>query len=184
MCPCGKSYYTVKKYSDSKGPFEEMWEMKCGCCKNKYEVSSLFSEKKNEIIETKVWMPVKMFNDIISLESHLYASQKKTIEIAHEMFMEKWILYCFSGKNKKEIWKLLTDEGKREPEFSFFDKKVTAENIIDYLKEYFNYQNLDYILKKLKANDLKINQMRSHTEEIRNKLNATEKIIQMKGFAN
>lgn|GEM_PF-2460278 len=159
-CPCGESYFTIKSFHDSNGPFEEHWEMKCEHCKQGYQLSSVLGETKRGPSEMYLWAPRTIHADLGLAESNLKKAQEEVLNIAHEMYLEQWILYCCKGKNKREIWKRLTSSGKKEPSFALFLKLISGLDFAGFLTNYFNYQNMDYILDKLEAKDTVLDEMK------------------------
>jgi len=159
-CPCGESYFTIKSFHDSKGPFEEHWEMKCEYCKKGYQLSSVFGETKRGPSEMYLWTPRTIHVDLGLAESNLKKAQEEVLNIAHEMYLEQWILYCCKGKNKREIWKRVTSNGKQDPPFALFQKLISDLDFTEFLTNYFNYQNMDYILDKLEVNDTILAEMK------------------------
>ncbi len=184
QCPCGQSFFTVKKFHDRNGLFEEYWEMSCNRCKQGYQLDNFLKETENGPAEAYFWVPRNIFSDMVILEAQLHKAQKSILALAHEMYLEQWTLYCYKGKTKREIWNRLTSQGKREPGYKLFDRMATSSNMADYLKDYFNYQNMDYVLKKLNVRDSKIDYMTNMVGNIKQRLEKTQRIMRNKGFIN
>lgn len=159
-CPCGESYFTIKSFHDSNGPFEEHWEMKCGRCKQGYQLSSVLGETKRGPSEMYLWAPRNIHADLGLAESNLKKAQKEVLNIAHEMYLEQWILYCFKGKNKREIWNRMTSNGQKEPQFALFENLLLSLDFAEVLTNYFNYQNMDYIFDKLDITNEVLDEMK------------------------
>jgi len=183
-CPCGKSYFTVNRYHDDKGPFDEHWEMNCNQCKQCYQLSSFLKETDREINEAYLWAPINIFSELAIVECQLHEAQNDALAMARELYLERWILHCCRGQTKRDIWKNLSDDGRREPGFALFDSLVNDLNMGHYLKDYFNYLNLDYILKKLRVRDLRLDGMRSRAADLQRRLEKAQGLMRMEGFAS
>lgn len=182
QCPCGKSYFTVNRYHDDQGPFDEHWEMNCNHCKQRYQLSSFLQETDQGINEAYLWAPINIFSELAIVEGQLHRAQNDALALARELYLERWILHCCRGENKRDIWKNLSDDGRREPGFALFDRLVNDLNMGDYLKDYFNYLNLDYILKKLRARDLRLEGLRSRAAGLQDRLERIQGLMRMEGF--
>lgn len=159
-CPCGDGFYTVTKFRDTEGLFDEHWEMKCSRCREAYKLSNMPHNSNDIISEIKFWAPSKISYRLINAEENLLKAQKDVLDLAHEMYLEQWMLHCCKGKNKKELWSRITNKGEREPDFVLFNKTADSNNLSDYLKQYFNFQNLDYVLGQLSVRDAKLDELK------------------------
>jgi uncharacterized protein YutD len=183
QCPCGRSYFTVKRYHDKSGQFDEHWEMNCNHCKQRYQLSSFLKETDQGINEAYLWAPINIFSELAIVEGQLHRAQNDALALARELYLERWILHCCRGQTKRDVWRNLSDDGRREPGFALFDSLVNDLNMGDYLKDYFNYLNLDYILKKLRARDLRLEEMRGRAAALQLRLERVQGLMRMEGFA-
>jgi len=181
-CPCGKGYYTVNHYHDDQGPFDEHWEMNCGDCKQRYQLSSFLKETGRGLSEVYFWAPINIFSELAIVEGQLQKAQNDILALARELYLEKWIIYCCRGESKKDIWRRLSDDGRREPDFELFDSLVTDLNMSEYLKDYFHYHNMEYILKKLGVRDLRLDDMNRTIARHQQRLERIQAMMRMEGF--
>lgn len=181
-CPCGKSYFTVKSYHDENGLFDEHWEMACPRCEQLYQLNTHVMEKNGLLQEAYLWTPVSLFSELAIAENQLRNVQADALLLAREMYLEKWVLYFSGARTKKDIWSRLTNDGKREPSYEIFDEFVNRNNLSEYLQNYFQYHNMDYILKKVGAQDIRLQYMNHRAESIRQKMEKLKNMLRIEGF--
>lgn len=181
-CPCGKGFYTVNHYRDEQGPVDEHWEMNCTECKQRYQLSLFLKETKQGINESYVWAPINVFSELAIAEGQLKKAQDDALALARELYLEKWIMHCCKGESKKDIWRRLSDDGRREPDYALFDGLVNDLNMSEYLKDYFHFHNMEYILKKLGVRDLRLEDMRRRINGLQQKVERVQAMMRMEGF--
>lgn len=169
-CPCGKNYFIIKNFNYNKGHFEECWEMNCSQCKKTYRLSSFLKETQEGFSEVYLWSPINILSDLTITEAKMRKAQGDVVALAHERYLEQWVVYCCKGKTKRGVWGRMTSEGKKEPTFSLFEKIVTNLNMADYLINYFNFQNMGYIFRKLNICDPQIEEMVNLVERYKHRL--------------
>lgn len=181
-CPCGKSYFTVNSYHDENGLFDEHWQMGCPHCEQLYQLNTHVMEKDGQLQEAYLWTPISLFSELTITESQLHKVQADALLLAREMYLEKWMLYFSGARTKNDIWSRLTDDGKREPSYEVFDEFVNRKNLSEYLQNYFQHHNLDYILKKLNIQDIRLQYMNHRAESIRQKTEKLKNMLRLEGF--
>jgi hypothetical protein len=183
-CPCGKGHYTVNIYNDKSGPVDEHWKMNCIHCKQSYQLSSILKKTKYGVNESYVWTPISIFGDLAFAEGQLHKAENDLMSMARELYLEKWILYFSGARTKREIWNRMTDNGQREPDFYLFDQMVYEYNLSEYLERYFQYHNLEHILKKLNVRDMRLEDMKNKIHSLEYNVDQIKKMMKIEGFVS
>ncbi|MDQ7797379.1 MAG: hypothetical protein RDU76_00360 [Candidatus Edwardsbacteria bacterium] len=182
-CPCGKSYYTVHSYYDQAGLFDEHWEMNCCRCKQRYQLSSLLKESGRGLNEAYLWAPINIFSELAIVEDQLHRAQGDMLALARELYLERWLGYFSGAKTRKDVWRRLTDGGKRAPSYRLFVRSAPRDNLEDYLQRYFHYFNVDHILEKLGVRDIRLDEMKGRIAELQTGRERAQGLLRMEGFA-
>lgn len=142
-CPCGEGEYEEVHYSDDWRRSETHHEMLCPKCKESYVYDhTVIGGHPGDEIE-RGWV----------LKSVLEAKEKhrKSIEEkVKRLYFEFWAVKFRDLKSKKQIWKVLTLNGKYYPSLGTFYKHTkgyTQEEMMKYIDGFFNYHNLKQVFE-------------------------------------
>lgn len=152
-CPCGKGTYTVRLLMDDWNRSEENWEMDCPICKKKYQLYEYNYHDSGLDCKAYLWVVKKLYEEMVKDKKHLEQTKISLVNSAKTRYKDKWLFYFHDAKTKKEVWRKLTDDGNRNLNLSTFFSHTQNDDIIKYVRDYFNYNNLLFILNKLEIKD-------------------------------
>jgi hypothetical protein len=140
-CPCGKGEYEIETYSDDWSRTEERLEMLCPQCANLYVYDNtvLAGHPGDETL--RGWV----------LKSVIEEEQKHKADLeakAKQLYLGLWESKFIWLKTKKDIWRVLSHNGKYYPSLGTFyahTKGYSVERLTKYINGSFNY----YELKKV-----------------------------------
>ncbi|MGD7054769.1 hypothetical protein [Sutcliffiella horikoshii] len=132
-CNCGNGTYTVVVQMDDWNRHRERRTINCPECAE--------NEKTAKINEAKERERLKNLDE----EIKTYFS---------EHYMEKWLSYFDSAKNKKEIWALAKEKGIERDSLSSFYTRNKSKGIEIYVKELAISDNMQKIMQALNIEDL------------------------------
>jgi len=129
-----------------------------------------------------LWVPRESYEKIEEIERQLERTKEEIVNLEHSRYMDAWLSYFNTVKTKKEVWRILTDDGKRYPSLSTFYSDVRDSDLRHYLREYFSYDNLAFVLKKLKIEDKEIDEKILHVKEIESMLDDMREQLKKEGY--
>lgn len=142
-CPCGKGEYEEFHYSNDWGSHRTVREMLCPNCKGNYAYDETVVLYQKDGNEERGWV----------LKSQLEAEFKHRKDVekrAKSLYFKLWQEKFADIKTKKQLWKMLTLEGKHYPSIGTFYRGVREfkrEEILDYIYEFFKYDNLKQVFE-------------------------------------
>ena len=181
-CPCGSGTYTVISLTDDWNRSEEQWEMDCSICKQIYQLYSYYYYDSGMTCEAYLWVSKKLYEEMKNVEQEFEKAKKEIIDQANSRYMKIWLSYFNDAKTKKEVWRRLTDNGKKYPSLSTFYSQTKNNDITKYIRNYFYFDNLTYIFEKLGIDDKDINKMIMNVKEIEKKLNGIKEKLNKEGY--
>ena len=168
-CPCGKGEYEKVHYSNDWGSSRIERVMLCPNCKREYiydETIVLYQKDGNE---ERGWV----LKTVLEAEDKY---RKDVEERAKSLYLKLWQQKFTDLKTKKQIWKMLTLNGKHYPSMGTFYKNVRGfkrEEILEYIDKFFEYHNLKRVfeiiwiepdVRLLGLNEDDLNQLRLNKE--------------------
>ncbi|CEG13797.1 conserved hypothetical protein [groundwater metagenome] len=181
-CPCDAGTYTITSLMDDWNRSEERWEMDCTICKQKYHLYTYHYYDSGMACEAYLWVPRKSYEEMKNVEEHLERTKKEIVDLAHSRYVDKWHSYFDGAKTKKEVWRRLTNNGKKYPSLSTFYSHTKNDDLTKYIRHYFYYDNLAYILEKLGIKDDEINKMILNVKEFEDRLNGIKEQLKKEGY--
>ena len=181
-CPCGQSTYTVVSLSDDWNRHEERWEMNCPNCKKNYELLQQEVFRSGFYEEVNLWVPAIPCRDVEILKKQLYAAKHEVTQIALSRYLDRWLDFFEGIKTKKNIWQILTHNGQKQPSLATFYNHIKNTSKEDYLKQWFDYNNIPEILQELEVIDEDLNQQVQRTRELADELKNAETRLRQMGF--
>ena len=169
-CPCGSSTYTVRSFMGDWNRSEERWEMDCVKCKRQYclyQYSVLDSGMTCKVFR---WVRREELKKVEKIEAQLTKAKEEIVKNAKALYVDMWLSYFQDAKSKKEIWRRLTDDGKRYPSLSAFYNHTKDTDLQSYLREEFKYKSISVILQKLHVADREISRKLRLAEQIDSEL--------------
>lgn len=142
-CPCGKGEYEEVHYSDDWGRSETRYKMLCPKCKEKYvyDHTVIYGHPGNEV--ERGWV----LKSVIEAEQE---HRENVREKAKMLYFKFWKAKFRNLKSKKQIWKILTLNGKYYPSLGTFykhTKAYTQEEMTEYIDHFFNYHDLKRVFE-------------------------------------
>lgn len=142
-CPCRKGEYEEIHYADDWGRSETHFTMLCLNCKDKYvyDHTIIHGHPGNEI--ERGWV----------LKSVLEAENEHRISLevkAKSLYLKLWKKRFECLQNKKQIWVVLTLNGKYYPSLGTFYKHTKGynrEEMMKYINGFFNYYDLKRVFQ-------------------------------------
>jgi len=173
-CPCGKGEYEEIHYSDDWGRTETRYVMLCPSCKEKYVYDhTVIPGHPGDEIE-RGWV----LKSVLEAE---HKHRKSVEEKAKTLYFKLWKKKFKSLRTKKQMWEILTLNGKYYPSLGTFYKHTkgyTQEEMTKYIDGFFNYHDLKRVfevcgvnpgLKYLGANKEEIQRFQSDNLDIQKK---------------
>jgi hypothetical protein len=148
-CPCKSSTYTITVLSDDWHRTKEQVVMDCPKCKKEYCQYDYSYPDSGMDCGSFVWVRRKELGAVKQMETKLHKAERDVINLAQKRYLSKWLTCFKDAKSKKEIWRRLTDSGKRYPSITAFYSHIKNKGIELYLSEEFYPENIPTILKKI-----------------------------------
>lgn len=142
-CPCGEGEYEEVHYSNDWGSSRVERKMLCPNCKEKYVYDETVAIYQKDGNEERGWV----------LKSVLESEHKQRNEVekrAKSLYFKLWEEKFVNLKNKRQLWKVLTLDGKYYPSIGTFykhTKGLKREEILEYIDKSFYYDNLKRIFE-------------------------------------
>lgn len=181
-CPCGSGKYVVSHYSDDWNRFDETWEMTCPNCKKEYVCYTYYYYDSGMSCSSNIWVPVRLYNKYKDFETRISNRKKEILNKAKTKWLSVWIEYFKKIKSKKDIWRILTDNGKRYPSLSSFYSHTSGKPMSTYLENEFRYDSIPIILKIINKEDSDLNQQISEVNDLEKEKKEVEKEMRDKGY--
>ena len=134
-------------------------KMNCPDCEKNFVLDMYEVNRKGVWKTTSKWIMREDDKKAKKLELEAHEMFKKAEKMAMKRYLDAWMEYLSGVKNKREIWNLLTSNGKHYPSLSTFYKHLKAESLTEYLKLYFyadSTEEFKKTMKILKKEDLEI----------------------------
>lgn len=137
-CPCGRGEYEEMSLSDDWGRSETRREMFCMECKQNYvyDTTVIHGHPGDEI--ERGWV----LKSVLEAEAK---HRKDVEEKAKTLYLYVWKEKFERAKTKKQIWKVLTGDGKYYPSLGTFykhTKEYPKEQLMRYVNGFFSYHGL------------------------------------------
>lgn len=129
-----------------------------------------------------LWVPKELYEEVNNIEARLNRAKNEVVDIARSRYMDKWLWHFRDAKTKKEIWRRLTDNGKRYPSLSSFYAHTRNKDLETYLRQEFCYDNLPAILEKLDTVDNELSQRIETVREIERELRTVKEQLKKEGY--
>lgn len=181
-CPCGLGTYTIKFFMDDWNRSEERWEMDCPTCKQNYRLYTYYYYDSGMECKSYLWVPREAYTKVENIGVQLNKAKKEVVGIATSRYMDKWLVYFQDARTKKEIWRRLTDNGKRYPSLSTFYTHTRNRSPETYLRREFHYDNVPVILQKLGIIDNEVNEKLQATRQIEGKFREGKEQLKKEGY--
>lgn len=152
-CPCGLGSYLVVVLSDDWGRTEERWEMRCLKCSSEFALYKYHYQDSGEVWPAYVWVRVEALHRVHAAEANLATFQDRVIATAKSRHLAQWMNHFAPASSRKDLWRRLTDNGKRYPSLSTFYQHTRGSDPLEYVAQRFTFQDLAWILEKLAIED-------------------------------
>ena len=135
-CPCGKGTYSVRHRTDDWNRTDTSLSMDCEDCYGSYVIYSENTHRGGLPYTVRFWIKVDIKAEYNRLSDEVRAARDQVRILRIQRYLSKW-LALFSGKNKKQVWELLTNKGERYPALGTFYQHTKEEGLIAYLERHF-----------------------------------------------
>ncbi len=135
-CPCGKSTYTITDRMDDWNRTDSSMHMDCEACRSNYVIFSENSYRSSLPSIVQFWISERTQAEYVRLLNEAKTSRQKAKEIKSNRYLSKW-KNLFEGKNKKQAWVTLTNNGARYPALGTFYQHTKTEGVEAYLVRHF-----------------------------------------------
>lgn len=142
-CRCGKSTYTEIVEMDDWNRRREHRIMNCPECAEQERIAK--AEQKREEAEDKARLQ-ELDADLKELDAEI-----KTYFAEH--YMEEWLTYFSSARNKKETWTLAKKTGVESDSLSSFYKWNKGFSMEEYIRGLARYNKMQKIMEALNIDD-------------------------------
>ncbi len=136
-CPCGKGTYSVTHRMDDWNRTNSSMHMDCEECQSKYV---LFSENQNRggLPHTaRFWICKEAEVEYWHLREAAATARRQVKKLRTQRYLPQWMA-LFVGKNKKQAWEILTNDGTRYPALGTFYQHTKVEGLEAYLERHFS----------------------------------------------
>jgi signal recognition particle subunit SEC65 len=131
-CSCGKGTYTEVVEMDDWNRRREHRTINCPECAENEKIAKINEVKEKERLK-KLDEEIKTY--------------------FRELYMEKWLSYFDSAKNKKEIWTLAKEIGIEKDSLSSFYSRNKSINMEEYVRNLAISNNIQKIMQVLNIGD-------------------------------
>jgi len=135
-CPCGKSTFTVTTHMDDWNRTDSSMRMDCDVCRSKYVLYHEDNCRSGMVNRAQFWISKQTQAKCQRLKDDAKSLRKRASKLKSERILPKWKAH-FEGKNKKQTWKILTDNGARYPALGTFYQHTKYEGMDAYLMRHF-----------------------------------------------
>lgn len=135
-CNCGKSTYTEVNEMDDWNRYREHVIINCPACAEKGRIARVERERKQAEDTARL-------KELV-LEIKLYFEER---------YMQNWLDYFVSARNKKAAWTLAKEIGIERHSLSSFYQLHKGSSVDDYVKSLAKPYNMLEIIKVLNIND-------------------------------
>lgn len=149
---------------------EERWEMDCLTCKQNYRLYTHHYYDSGMACSSCLWVQNGQYESVERIEAQLTKAKEDVVRVATSRYMDKWLSYFQDAKSKKEIWRRLTDNGRRYPSLSTFYAHTRHMDPESCVRKEFDYGNVLIILQKLGITDEEINGKLQAAKQVENRL--------------
>ncbi len=157
-CPCGRGTFSVAHRMDDWNRSDTSMRMDCQDCRDGYVIYSEKSYRSGMPRVVQFWISkeISVEYDKLSNEAKALRAQEKSLRT--QRHLSAW-LALFTGKNKKQSWELLTNNGEKYPALGTFYQHTKDEGLTAYLERHFKNaddHSFSEILKLLHVEDAEL----------------------------
>lgn len=142
-CPCGKGEYGKVHYSYDWGRSRVIYEMLCPKCREKYVYDdTAISHYKDHAVE-RGWVLRNILEEEFKLRGRVDESAKA-------LYFKSWRRKFERLSTRKQIWQILTLNGKYCPSIGTFYKHIRGleqQDIQEYTDRFFNYDDIKQVFE-------------------------------------
>ena len=135
-CPCGKSTYSVTHRMDDWNRTDSSMNMDCEECRSNYVLFCEDYYRSGLPHTAQFWISNQTQSEYGRLCEEASACRQKAKSLRTERYLPKWKA-LFEGRNKKQAWATLTDNGSRYPSLGTFYQHTKDEGLDAYLVRHF-----------------------------------------------
>jgi hypothetical protein len=161
---------------------EERWEMDCIKCKKQYCLYQYSYLDSGMNCRTFLWVRREELEKVDKIEAQLTKAKEEVVKKAKARYMDMWLSYFQDVKSKKEIWRRLTDNGKRYPSLSAFYNHTKDTTLQSYLRGEFTYESMPVILQKLHVADREISRVLRLAKQVDSGLHKAKARLVREGY--
>lgn len=135
-CPCGKGTYSVTRRMDDWNRVDSSMQMDCEECRANYVLFSESGYRSGMPHTSRFWVSKQIQAEYAHLCKEAAALRQKAVILKNDRMLPRWKA-LFEGKNKKQAWSILTDNGARYPALGTFYQHTKSEGLETYLVRHF-----------------------------------------------
>ena len=139
-CPCGKSTYSVVRRMDDWNRTDSSMRMDCEQCQSNYVLLSENQNRGGMPHTVRFWISKETEVEYGRLREAAATARRQVMGLRTQRYLQQWKA-IFVGKNKKQAWGILTNDGARYPALGTFYQHTKDEGLEAYLERHF--QNAD-----------------------------------------
>ena len=169
-CPCGNGEYEVLHRKDDWFQHEVYYKMLCPECKKMYEYVKGGVWDKKGMQGDRGWVLKSVLEEEERTRLKNLEHQKEVENRAKKLYFEIWESKFKGLKTKKQIWDVLTVNGKYHPPLPSFYNRVkgfSLEEVENFVNMYFSYSDILRILEICEINNLEWKTLGLNEKEIR-----------------
>lgn len=165
-CPCGEGFFTAIVEMDDWNRTRSGWVMGCLKCREEYIDFRSTAYDSGLSYTAHRWVKVKAHQQYKKLSTNAKAVLGKAQNLAAERYCDLWLQY-FDGKNKKQVWEILTNNGNHYPSLGTFYKhcRPGREGLNKYLRWFFQ-NDYERALLIMHTRDAELEKMRIEHMEL------------------
>lgn len=170
-CPCGKSTYSVTRRMDDWNRTDVSMHMDCEVCHPNYVLFREENYRSGLPCEVRFWISKETEAEYDHLREEAASARRKAKGLRSQRYLPQWKA-LFEGKNKKQAWAILTNNGARYPALGTFYQHTKAEGLVAYLvRDFENSDDRTFmeIMKKLGIDDAEVFRLMEHANELETK---------------
>jgi len=169
-CLCGNGEYEVLYRENDWFQHEENYKMLCPECDKKYKYVYGGVLGKKGMKSDRGWVLKSVLEEEETIKLKNLEHQKEIENKAKKLYFEIWESKFKYLKTKKQIWHVLTVNGKYPPSLSTFYNRIkgfSLEEVVNYVNSYFSYNDILRILEISNITNPELKSIGLNEEEIR-----------------